>query len=926
MKLTHLLVATSAIISLAVARPAAADWTLGEQVDGVLMYDALTMGEFTYSPGKIKGIRAHLMATAFEQEDGTLRPYADGMQVAGELRVGQVLLTPDTSINGSWAEFVVHGGSQLRLQYGLCDKYLAGGGEGTKLHVTVTREGETIAETRVGLTEVAWSEETLAYADDPTDVLVRILVQFVGHRGSNWSALVLEGDGEFGTREEARALSPNSDEIGTLDMHPGPAAKRVTARDGYDVLFYGDEPFVNMAGKGHGTGSQPLQAKAGCNLFYVEGATFINLWSEEAEDEGVVIPEDNAVWRNLWLCQQYDMPYKTACSMAHCVPFLPPWLVSKYDLDMQDHTIRQHKDYFTSFIKPMTLELHKRGLEGWLEPFRDQAAILVLGQEDDIANWDDQSDIAAIKWCEWLEAHFAGDWNAFAEYVGGVDGASSFAEAPHLKFYQDHEAYGYPKRAAFLKLMWATEANAEYLAALQDHCREILPGVPVTQRYVASPLGRAISKLGDFDYNYCYGHLSVEGITGRYGSGKKIWTGIYGHCGVLPFPRGGSVGLTIDRDLRRAQMGDREWELNIFTQLANGCTGFEASPFFDSWGPRWEGGALMDRDGELTENGRGAKRCMDKVGAVSRYMEHYDRYEDIAVYHDGAYQSLQHACIGMGLSQSKVGIYTFIRELGYHCEPLTTWDMTVENLSAHKVLVLAGSVPIAPEVQDVIREYVRGGGVVVAIYSAQGQGFPGCNGWEFTGDVEQCAAEMSFDDPPARAHLGDVLGVTSGGGAARHTQIIGTEYTFDLAEFNSLVDERRWVNQEACCATLVPADGAQVGVKFEDGSPAIIMNRFGSGMAMTVGIDVGLVANNLTPDVPYRVFDDLFAGLGCRKVYDTGSYFVEAGMWHTDAGVKLLILVNHDEERAHTVKLPDGAEVTIKPWRAHTWTSDAAAG
>lgn len=368
MKLTD--VALIAALALGCAVDAPADWTLADNIDGVLMYDALTLAEFTYSPDKIKGTRAYLMPTAFAQQDGTLTPYADGMEVAGELRAGQVLLTPDTSVNGTWAEFVVHGGTRLDLQYGLCDKFLAGGGEGTKLYLMVTREDETIAETRVGLTEVAWSEETLAYADDPTDVLIRILVEFVGHRGSNWSALVLEGDGEFGTREEARALSPNSDEIGTLDMHAGPAPKRVTARDGYDVLFYGDEPFVNMAGKGHGTGSQPLQAKAGCNLFYVEGATFTNLWSEEAEDEGVVVPDTAAVWRDLWLCQQYDMPYKTACSMAHCVPFLPPWLVTKYDLDMQDHTIRTHKNYFTSFIKPMTLELHKRGLSRARSSFR----------------------------------------------------------------------------------------------------------------------------------------------------------------------------------------------------------------------------------------------------------------------------------------------------------------------------------------------------------------------------------------------------------------------------------------------------------------------------------------------------------------------------------------------------------------------------
>jgi hypothetical protein len=130
------------------------------------------------------------------------------------------------------------------------------------------------------------------------------------------------------------------------------------------------------------------------------------------------------------------------------------------------------------------------------------------------------------------------------------------------------------------------------------------------------------------------------------------------------------VGLTIDRDIRRAQMGEKEWELNIFTQLANGCSGFEASPFFNTWGPRWEGGALVESDGSLTENGRAAKAVMDKVQAIAPYMAHYDRHEDIAVYHDAAFQSRLNIGIGMGLSQSKVGTYTLIRELGYHAEPL----------------------------------------------------------------------------------------------------------------------------------------------------------------------------------------------------------------------------------------------------------------
>jgi len=238
------------------------------------------------------------------------------------------------------------------------------------------------------------------------------------------------------------------------------------------------------------------------------------------------------------------------------------------------------------------------------------------------------------------------------------------------------------------------------------------------------------------------------------------------------------------------------------------------------------------------------------------------------------------------------------------------------------VLVLAGSVPIAPEIQEVIREYVRGGGTLLAVYSAQGQGFPGCNSYEFQGPVEECAAECSFENPPAQAHLGDVLGIVEGGGSARHLRVDWPVSVLELEGFNALADEGRWVNQEACCSLLVAADGARVIATFDDGTTAAVFNEYEAGEAITVGVDCGLIANNLTDHALYQGVDELLKGFDCRKAYDTGDYQVEAGMWHNDAGQRLLILVNRDAEKAHTVKLPDGNEVTIEPWRAHTWTSD----
>lgn len=912
-------IASRASIGLALiatlAQPAVADWSLADHVADVLMYDGVRLAEFKLVGSALRSQRGYLMPTATPGPDGALAPYNEGMRVAGELRVGQLLITPDNAFGPSWLEFVLHGTTRVSIEYGRCDGSKA---DGTRLHFYFMRAddpaGAPITEAAFDLTEQQWRTQTVELPGG--DIFVRVQVKFIGTGGTNWTATVITGDGEFGTAEEVRALSQYADRLQEMPTELPPADKRVTARPGYDALFFGDEAWISYASKGHGTGTHTIQKEAGINLYYDEGGGVATIWPEGAERP--TITPDSPTFLNMYLCRREGMPYKTAVGIAHCVYYLPEWLVARENLGMEEHFIRREDPRHTSFIKPRTLYWSLRALEGWAPFFADQAALFVLGQEDQIDQWDDQSVEAQTAWRAWLREHFAGDFAAFAAYVGGVAGAASFDNAPYLDHFASHEAYGFPRRAAYLKYLWQTEAYAAYLRALKERCHELAPGVPVTQRYVISPASIAISRMGDFDYDYMYGHLSEEGAAGRYGSGKKIWTGIYGYAGLLPLPRGGSIGLALDANIRRTAMTEAQWETNAYTLLANGCTGYEQSPFFESWGERWVQAALANQDG-LNDQGRLSRRVMEKVTALGRYCEHYERFEDVAVFHDSAWQSFPP--LGNGLSQSKVGIYTLIRELGYHADPITLWEMTPENLATKKVLVLAGSIPIAPEIQEAIRGFVRNGGTVLAIYCAHGQGFPGANSWEFAGDGPQAAQLASFEDPPAQAHLGDVLGIVSGGGSARHTAVEGLA-PVDLAPYNALVDEGRWTDEEVCCATLVPRDGAQVAARFEDGSPAVIVNSFGAGEAITLAFDVGLLANNLVPEALYAALDQIFAQTGCRKAYDTGGYYVEAGVWYNDAGERLLILVNQDQENPRTAPLPDGGTVTIEPGRVAVWTSD----
>jgi len=510
-----------------------------------------------------------------------------------------------------------------------------------------------------------------------------------------------------------------------VELRPNP--HRVEARKGYDILFYRGKPFLSFAAKGHQSGSQELQARVGINTYYAEGLAFTRYWREGAES--VVVPKDSSIYHDFRLCQMFDMPFKLSASLAHCYPMLPKWLVEREHLAPEGEQPRKLRPFYASFIKPATLRFHKQALKGWVKPLLDQATILVFSQEDNASLWDDHSAEAVASWRQWLRKRFGDDFNHFSDYVGGAGKVNTFDEVPLPVWYEPEEQFGYPMRLSYLKLLWVTESYARYLAELFNFTRKIAPGIPLTQRYVNWANGVFVSRFVNSDYNYAFGHLTIEGIPNDYGIGKKSWTGIYAHFGVLPLPRGCSIGKTYSKDIRRGPMNETEWRLNAYTAIANGACGFEYSPFFPTWGERWEPAALIDLNLQLTPTAKAGQRVMKEVLANSKYMMHYRHYPDVAVFHDAAFNSARFAG---HWSQSKVGIYTLIRETGFHSYPLTEWDMTAENLRGRRVVVLAGSLSIAPEIQDAIRQYVRSGGTLVAVFCADGEGFPGCNSYAYS--------------------------------------------------------------------------------------------------------------------------------------------------------------------------------------------------
>jgi len=900
------------VLSLLVVSAHAGDWFLGENLDKALIYAGSTYEEFALEGVRYTSPRGGLIfATAPRQKDGSLKPFAKGMQIKGEARPGQILMAGGSLGKDTCAEFVVAGGSRLVVEYGLCDEAVKAKNEGTRLAIETITGGKT-ARVEVTLNQNQWSEKTVELPK-PGPVLVRLTAKRLGFGNYNWTALVVKGDGAIEPRDKVLALSPVAAKVHVAKADLKPSPWRVTAKPGYDILFYRDQPFLSYAAKGHPAGAHAIQVEAGVNTYYQEGLSFAPWWPANAP--APVLGETSSVKLDLELCQRHNMPFKTAMSMAHCTPFLPPWLVEKEKLGFTDHKMRRGGPTHASIFKPKTLEWHKAGVSGWVAAFKDQPAVFVFGQEEVPEDLDDYGPEAAALWRAWLKQRFNGDFAAFSDYVGGLKGIASFDAVPYLKRFEAPRDAGKPMRLAWLKFLWLQDAYGDYLEKIFAYTRGVAPGVPVTQRYVYSPCGVQASRRAKSDYNYTFGHLSVEGVPNGPGVGMKPWSGLFAHAGTLPFPRGCSIGKTYDRVVRRGPITEAEWRLNMWVALADGMTGFEYQPFFAVWGEGWVGAALASAEGALNDTGRVSAKVMGEAAGYAKHMMKYDRYEDVAVFHDAAFNAQD---IGGRYTQSKVGLYTLIRETGFHPAVLTAWDMTAQNLKGRKVLALGGSTAIAPEIQDAIRAYVRDGGTLVTVYCADGAGFPGCNSYGHAARLRESALTQSFGSGGDKVHLGDVFGVVKASGRGPRRSVALNAAPVSLAAFNDLVQEKKWVDTPACVEALELAPGAKVLATFDDGSPAVFENAFGKGRAITFAFDIGLIANNLTIAPLYALWSDTLSGLGCRKAVDTKNWLVFGGSWRDDAGVRVVFLTNLDKANPQTAALPNGRTVALAPGATHT--------
>ncbi|MBT7302777.1 MAG: hypothetical protein HN849_24820 [Victivallales bacterium] len=895
------------IASLATGAPVLADWSLADHLADILATQPDQRIRLTWDGTRHKFGGAILMRCVW-LKDGKVQEYNEGMRVGGERKVGQTLLSGSADA-AAVAEFRIRGGSYIQIDYGMGDYAIERKAPPALIKVRVEVAGKT-KEQAFRVTKNEWQRVGIPF---PAQGEARVCIAStrLGSGSHHWPMMVVQGDGKMTSLAETVAASPTPDYAEAARpmsdaqlQQLRPSRWRVTRRPDADILFYRDKPFLSFASKGNSKGYQNLEIECGFNTSYQEGRTFVRNWPENAPRP--IIDAKDAVYRELAACQTFGIPFKSAMSLAHCTPFLPPWLVQKEDLGYVGHQMRRGGPTHASIFKAKTLEFYLTGLEQWIKPLQDQPAIFVFSQEDVPSYLDDQSPEAKTRFRAWLRQRFGNDFEAFATYVGGAQGVASFDDAPYPKMYDPPESVGYGRRLSWLKIVWVVETYGDFLEGVAKKMRELAPGTPFTQRYVYSPWGGYLSRRVQADYSYTFGHLTTEGRANRNGVGRKAWGAAYSHVGVLPLPRGGSIGKCWDAKIRRGAITEAELRTNLYTLLANGASGFEYQPFFTVWGESWRSAGLYRVNGEPTPLRDIAAKVIKGAHDLSSGMVHYEAHPDVAVFHDAAASSTP---FSGGWNQAKAGVYTLIRECGYHPDPLTLWDMTDAGLRDRKVLVLAGTTSMAPEIIGAVRRYVQNGGTLVAFYNSIGGGFPGCNSYDYAGPVLESAKAVSFR--PGTEHLGDVLGILDAGQPGNVGQIRLSGRETDLTAINDLITQGKWLATPICATGVQPVPGAEVLATFADGSPAAYRRAHGEGQVYVFAYDLPTIANNLTIPALYKPWDDLMESRGCRKVLDTGDYFVEAGVWRDDAGKRTVFLINHDQERLRTIRLPDETTVAL---------------
>ena len=246
---------------------------------------------------------------------------------------------------------------------------------------------------------------------------------------------------------------------------------------------------------------------------------------------------------------------------------------------------------------------------------------------------------------------------------------------------------------------------------------------------------------------------------------------------------------------------------------------------------------------------------------------------------------------------SLLGVHRALFPLNVPLDFVHIDTLSAESLRQYKLVVFPYPLMLPERSAGVLKEYVRGGGALVAEarlgwnnergYASER--IPGLGLWEVMGSRET-AIETA---PGGRTTLNwtsdELPGLSSGA-----------------------VLPARWFKE-----VLEPSvSGARVVARFEGGEPAAVMSAFGKGRTLMLGSYVSAAAQSTPSDAAERFFAALLRWAGVSRPVDVKGPAVEVR--YLESGNDLLVFVfNHGKQRTRS-------EVTLRTGAVGTSAADLA--
>ncbi|UCF37240.1 MAG: beta-galactosidase [Acidobacteriota bacterium] len=353
--------------------------------------------------------------------------------------------------------------------------------------------------------------------------------------------------------------------------------------------------------------------------------------------------------------------------------------------------------------------------------------------------------------------------------------------------------------------------------------------------------------------------------------------------------RGTIVGNPVTADDQRL------WVLGMLSRGARAINVYAYYPM--NSGYEAGGYGLINLDGSVTPRARAMGKLAKMVDENQElFLEAQPKKADVAlIYNPLSYLvgGEQHLSSGSVVRDSLQGLYQAFWRKNIATDFLHLKDVAAGQLSGYKVAYLPYPLMLTADSAAQLKEFVRGGGTLVAEARC---------GWNDDRGYSQ--------DLIPGFGLAEVFGVREGFLKMEDSVAISWK---DSSGTVAGLEPGDQITGLGIIEQLLPQEGTESLAEFSDGSVAITRNRFGSGTAYLVGSFLGMANLKEVSETTERFFIGVAASAGVEPVMDVSGVgpedIVEIRLLESSEG-NLVYLFNHSErEAAVTLPIQDAVDL-----------------